>query len=284
MEFAIEKLHTLILAGGLCASILALAEIGEAAEIEVFPTGKGIDLVALRGEILSIDGDKFSDVVAKSNAGAVLLESPGGDLLAGLQIGRLINELGLSTGVAPETACASACALAWLAGSTRFMHPSALVGFHAAYVLDGDEVKESGVANALVGAYLNELGLGSSAVVFATSASPQGMSWLNAAQARRVGINLVLLEPNGTATEIDDSASLRLPSGFRWIVLESALTSGGLKLAHLANQTVETSSGYYASVIGPFETDVAEQLVATLPFIPADAYLSSGNGFLFSLK
>jgi SepF-like predicted cell division protein (DUF552 family) len=57
-----------------------------------------------------------------------------------------------------------------------------------------------------------------------------------------------------------------------------------LKTAKYADQIVRTRNGYFASIIGPYEQSVAEELKVTTQFIPSDAYLSSGNGFLFSLS
>lgn len=230
------------------------------------------------------DASRFLDIVSSVDVGAVLLESPGGNLIDGLVIGRAIRTAGFTTGVAPETACASACALAWLAGTTRYMDPSALVGFHAAYIEENGRASESGVGNALVGAYLNELGLGFDAVVFVASAAPNEMNWLNAAKAQQAGIDVVLLEADGAEVEIEREAVLQLPSGFRWIVLESSTSPALLKTVEYADQIVRTRNGYFVSIIGPYEESVAENLRLSREFIPSDAYLSSGNGFLFSLS
>ena len=205
----------------LTSAVLFFASGASAAEIRLVSTGAPVDMVVIRGEIVAGDAERFLNIIRSVDIGAVLLESPGGDLIDGLVIGRAIRTAGFTTGVAPDTACASACALAWLAGTTRYMDPSALVGFHAAYIEDSGRKSESGVGNALVGAYLNELGLGFEAVVFVTSAAPNEMDWLNAAKAQRVGIDVVLLKADGAEETIEQVAALKLPSGFRWIVLES---------------------------------------------------------------
>lgn len=253
-----------------------------AADIRVVPTGTPLELIVFSGEIVQGDAGRFLDLIRSVSVGAVLFESPGGNLLEGLRIGRTIREANFSTGVAPEVACASACALAWLGGTTRYMAPSALVGFHAAYIVEDGRVSESGVGNALVGAYLNELGFGFDAVVFVASAAPNEMNWLNAAKARQSGIDVVLLEIDGSEERTEQEQKLKLPSGFRWIVLESSISPTALKTASIADQVVRTQNGYFASVIGPYERSVAENLLLTKAFIPRDAYLSSGNGFLFS--
>ncbi len=255
-----------------------------AADIRLVPTDTPLDLVVLEGKIVQGDADRFLETVRATQIGAVLLKSPGGNLVEGLVIGRAIRASGFSTGVAPGTACASACALAWLGGETRYMDPTALVGFHAAYVTQNGRISQSAVGNAPVGAYLNELGLGFDAVVFVSSAAPNEMNWLNAAKAQQAGINVVMLEADGSETPIGKEIALKLPSGFRWIVLESGTSPESLKTAKFSDQIVRTRNGYFASVIGPYEQSVAKKKMLTMSFIPSDAYLSSGNGFLFSLS
>lgn len=67
----------------------------------------------------------------------VLLEGPGGRVSAGLAIFRLIRERKLATRV--ETACASACTIAFLGGVERTISPSGRLGFHRASFPGMDE-------------------------------------------------------------------------------------------------------------------------------------------------
>jgi hypothetical protein len=125
----------------------------------------------------------------------VVLNSEGGIVKTGLEIGKAIKLRGFATAVAPGTLCASACALTWLAGSPRFLDATSKLGFHAAYrVVDG-KATESGVGNALVGAYLNQIGLPDNAIVYVTSAPPEGIKWLTADMASRTGIVFTALNP-----------------------------------------------------------------------------------------
>jgi hypothetical protein len=114
------------------------------------------------------------------------LSSNGGSVLAGIEIGEAIRLKGFQTLVVGR--CASACALAWLGGTQRFMKAGAQIGFHAAY--DSDSHRESGV---VVGAYLNRIGLPYSAVIYITMATPTSMTWLDVSQAKRIGIDVALL-------------------------------------------------------------------------------------------
>jgi hypothetical protein len=79
----------------------------------------------------------------------------------------------------------------WLAGAPRFAGEGAQIGFHAAYLEQSGAPVVSGVANALVGAYLTKLGLSEKAIAFVTSAPPEGMEWLDSSKAQAIGIDIV---------------------------------------------------------------------------------------------
>jgi hypothetical protein len=74
------------------------------------------------------------------------------------------------------------------------MSAEARVGFHAAY--SSETGQETGVGNALVGAYLNRIGLPYSAVIYITQAAPNSMTWLSVAEAKKRGIDV---EPLGSS-------------------------------------------------------------------------------------
>ena len=109
-------------------------------------------------------------------------------------MGKTIRLKGFATAVPENALCASACALIWLAGNPRFIGEGAHIGFHASYIDRNGTLAESGVANALVGAYLNQLGLSQKAIAFVTSAPPQGMEWLDASKAQSIGVDVVWME------------------------------------------------------------------------------------------
>jgi hypothetical protein len=116
------------------------------------------------------------------------LESDGGSLLAGIRIGEIIRLKGFVTVVANGARCASACATAWLGGVRRFMGEQVRIGFHAAY--RSDTTSESGMGNAVLGAYLNSIGLPETAVAYVTMAAPKSMTWLTLEEAAKYGIDV----------------------------------------------------------------------------------------------
>lgn len=173
-------------------ALLLAAHPAPAAQIEVTRHPKA-NIVLLAGEIRPDDGEAFARAAASLDNAFVFLHSPGGNVVAGLRIGQLIRERGFHTVVLDRSICASACGLVWLAGKRRLMQPAARIGFHAAYVVRRGRPRESGVGNALIGAYLSRLGLPDRAIVYISSSAPNDMRWLTRADADRLGLDIVLV-------------------------------------------------------------------------------------------
>ena len=172
--------------GCLCMPQLALS-----AEFKKFLLGPSApDLIEVVGELISGDEAKFIEAAIKSADAIVVFHSGGGNLLAGIEIGKAIRLKGFSTLVPNNMHCASACALAWLAGRVRLMSDTARIGFHAVYTSEDGETRVSSAGNAIAGAYLNQLGLPTSAIIYITDTPPHSMKWLNFADAQRVGIEV----------------------------------------------------------------------------------------------
>jgi len=169
---------------------LICCDLAGAAEFRRTPTTDGADIIAIAGDFVLGDEKKFVDLALSSQRALVVLESPGGNLYAGIEIGRAIHLKGFATLVPDGVRCASACALAWLGGSPRVMGGTGQVGFHAVYTTNDGQPAISSTGNALVGAYLNQLGLSTSAVLYITTSPPEGMQWLSFADARRIGIDV----------------------------------------------------------------------------------------------
>jgi hypothetical protein len=150
----------------------------------------GPDVIFVVGDLTFGDDKRFINVALNSENAIVVFQSPGGNLAAGIEIGKAIHLKGFATYVPDAIQCASACALAWLGGRVRYMSNTARVGFHAVYVDSGGQAAVSSAGNALVGAYLNQLGLPASAIIYITDAPPEGMQWLNFTDAQHYGIDV----------------------------------------------------------------------------------------------
>lgn len=149
-----------------------------AAEIDLIdglaPGQKGI---LIRGPIEIGDDDRFYDLAGQADRAIVFLESPGGAVDTGISIGSEIAIRGFTTLVLDGDGCHSICAVIWVSGARRYMSPNADISVHAAYRFEEDargetDAAESGVANAKIGAYLNELGLSRTAIEYFTVARP----------------------------------------------------------------------------------------------------------------
>ena len=112
--------------------------------------------------------------------------------IAAMKIGRIIRAKAYTTFVSKFQECASACALIWLAGVRRFGDRDTHIGFHAASITHkktGKDV-EIGMGNALIGAYLRDLGFSDDAIAEMTVAAPDDMNWLSLDDARELGVKV----------------------------------------------------------------------------------------------
>jgi hypothetical protein len=193
----------------LSASILGLSLAGCAFSWEALsatitvhePDAEGRVFVDVVGTINDEDFKTFkdkTDQIYPIGAGLlkkqmiVTLVSYGGSINPALQIGDLIRKRGLSTFVPGDRTCTSACALIWLAGVPRTVGDTPQIGFHAAY--DRTSKREVGSTNAVVGAYLRDLGVGYKAIVFMTRKGPTSVEWLTPDLAMQFGVTWAMLQ------------------------------------------------------------------------------------------
>jgi hypothetical protein len=96
---------------GVCsiAAVLLTAVSADGATISVAPA-QDRTLIFVSGEFQLSDWEKFADASLKVRTAVVVLESPGGNLISGIEIGRIIRNKKFATLVLGNTRCASACA------------------------------------------------------------------------------------------------------------------------------------------------------------------------------
>jgi hypothetical protein len=168
-----------------------------AADLDVRRLDNGSIVILIEGDFEQDDVDRFRTKVAALSTSrvAVAFRSDGGSLVAGIRIGTLIREKKFTTIIPDGAMCASACALAWLGGAQRFMGHGSSVGFHAAYILKSYGPIESGSGNAILGAYLNQLGLSEDAILYITKTGPTSIQWMNLNDAAKHGIAVAPMSP-----------------------------------------------------------------------------------------
>ena len=206
-------MKTVLVATALAATLLSSA--ANAATITLLPDTcsnkePGCTAIVIEGQIYEADGGRFLELMLKNNPqkALVVLDSPGGSIDAALQIGRFIHANGWATFVPNKTYCVSACAMIWLAGGDlKHVSTTARIGFHAAYTLQKGRASESGMFNALVGAYYSELGYTANAIRFFTSAPPNGVSWMNGAIAKELGVEATVYQDQNPEPKQETTAN-----------------------------------------------------------------------------
>ncbi len=195
--------------------------ICSAAEIEPVQDDGIVKLIVLTGRIEQGDGELFERTPFTAGQTLVVLFSEGGSLPAALKIGRVIRARRLDTYVPNQAICASACALAWLGGAGRIMGTAAKVGFHAAYTDSFGMKSINSSGNALVGSYLNSLGISDTAIFYFTAAAPEKVLWLTPADFAKLGIHVATYDVPGLwdnetekRNDRSTSSSVRQDNGF----------------------------------------------------------------------
>lgn len=180
----------------LVACLSTLPSTADAATITHEKLDATTEIIGIDGDIASGDLEQFRKISLRYPKAVVVLNSRGGLIQPAIEIGKIIRITGYATVVYDNGVCASACALIWMAGSKRLLSSSGHIGFHASYRDDNGKAVESGVANALVGNYLTLLGASAKTIVFATTAPPERVLWLTAANKESAGIDFENITPN----------------------------------------------------------------------------------------
>lgn len=168
-------------------------------------------VLMVRGKIFTGDAKKFQTFSRGISSLTVHLESPGGLIMEALDIASQIHLAGFTTMVNHRGNCFSACAIIWVSGKRRYLSASSNLGFHAAYRFVDGVAYESGVGNAVVGAFLNEIGIGLDAIKYFTIAGPDKFAKLTPRSARSLGIDIYELVESNIITPTD------LPSGHNFL-------------------------------------------------------------------
>jgi len=183
----------------------------------------------------------------------IYFHSPGGNLQAALELGRLIRAAGLDTRVGGpylegngigqpprvlvrQAACVSACAYAFLGGVSRSLGENALFGLHQFFAKDGDiGDSPTQIMMAMLGSYLDEMGVDRRFLDFAATTVPDQIKPLPRSLARDLNVDNQhppqspwRLEA-GAAGDLVASVAQRVPGSDAEFMLR--VWSGGRRLA-----------------------------------------------------
>ncbi len=174
----------------LAAQIAMIAMPATAGQITVHQDANPV--IAIEGRIMPGDERIFHDAAEALPAALVMLSGPGGSLPPALAIGREIRARGWQTLVPAGAFCASACAVIWLAGTTRLLASDARIGFHAvATVHGGEPAVETHAFDPVLVNYLTALGYAFDVTATIVNTPSVLIRWLDRLE----------LNANGIATE-----------------------------------------------------------------------------------
>jgi hypothetical protein len=170
--------------------------------------------------VINLNDDGVFDKVTKGLNGAkvvVVLNSPGGNVLAGLGIGALIHDNKFSTQVPEKVTCTSMCSNIWLAGATRYAALDSKIGFHSAGINVGKNGNQRTVrineGNAVLTKYYLALGLSKQTATVLLAADPSDITWLNVGLAEGLGIEWTVYAPNRDAWKKTMEVIANTPTG-----------------------------------------------------------------------
>ena len=152
-------------------------------------------LVYLDGRIDAGAPDRVAKALdAIDGRTAIWLNSAGGNLFAGMQLGRIIRRHGAATHIIDARTlrpgeCYSACSLAFLGGVYRFGDHGARYGVHSASLGPaGEGADRAQDLSAAVGSYIREMGVDVRVLDLWTKARPDQMYVLSQKEAEDLGI------------------------------------------------------------------------------------------------
>lgn len=130
---------------------------------------------------------------------SVVLDSPGGHLIAGMEIGRIFRSQNATVTVGTKAEpykpkaglCLSACSLAFLGGTYRYMAPGSVYGVHRASSTAGPrptEFDEGQIVSAAIGAYIREMDVEPRLLDLTVKTGKDGIYMLSAAELKSLRV------------------------------------------------------------------------------------------------
>ena len=150
-------------------------------------TADGPTALLVTGVIGPGSYDEFRSALERATPELVVIEGPGGVLGEALMIGEEVRRRHLTTLVGPHRSCASACAVVFLSGRTKYVGAGATIGLHSASFADGRADPE---ATAVMADYLRGVGVPGATLRRMARTAPSDIRWLTKAEQNAMGIKL----------------------------------------------------------------------------------------------
>ncbi|WP_145145646.1 hypothetical protein [Roseomonas gilardii] len=158
-----------------------LARPASGMDFEVVPIRPGQYALRATGEVLTGDGARFREVLSGiAERGAIILlslDSPGGNVGAGFEIGELVRARRLETRIGDGARCASICFSIFAAGYGRSAGETALIGVHRA-ATSGEDTSAARAKTVEVAEFAARMGVPPAIIGKMVVTQPQDMAWL----------------------------------------------------------------------------------------------------------
>lgn len=192
-----------------------IASFASAQEMVFFPASNGGNCggcywTSAEGEITQDTPDKFRQYLKnEKNPGRIILNSPGGNLFAGIELGRIIREFGMSTSIGAtvsydtkfevvEGSCASACAFSFMGGverqgifRNRLGENGGSLGMHQFYNPSSESAPSASVQQTLglILSFTLEMGIDPRVIAYSSLTLPKDMYWYSDDEMRFLGLD-----------------------------------------------------------------------------------------------
>jgi ATP-dependent protease ClpP protease subunit len=171
----------------------------------------GCLIIKAAGEITELTPDKFdkfltSALLDKKKNTTLVIDSPGGSLWGGIELGRKIRSLGFDTHVGKIDSaqgdelniiagqCASACAYAFLGGKNRSKEVDSRYGLHqistttTSAVPLNQAIKSTQNLLSTISSYVEKMGVSSEIVNIATQTESERINWIDSKTMMEHGV------------------------------------------------------------------------------------------------
>jgi len=181
------------------AIALAVASVPAAAMDYSWRPYRNQIVIDASGEMVADEAKHFIAWIEQSSrqwngrkATAIVFNSPGGIVKGGVDMGLVVADFHMITGVAPGGERASACVIAWAAGALKSAASDSKIGVHMMSAMGGDPAIDATFFNIK---WLQKTGAPNSVMVGAMSTKPDDVYWLTQDELTAWGVKIVPRSP-----------------------------------------------------------------------------------------
>ena len=159
--------------------------------IETVPVrGSETSALLLQGRIVADDPARLAKALRRGDFAALLLNSPGGSVLAARDMARLVHNLRVPVVVPSRAVCASACFLLYAAARDKVAEPGAMIGVHSASVSGGNETMDTLGVTTLMAREAALYGVPPVVTGRMVTTAPGQMAWLSRQELEAMGARI----------------------------------------------------------------------------------------------